>query len=150
MYDLLLELCQNNCFISKQEQCLRDFAWCRCVDQLIETLQQLGLHILAVPLCHVNHLLAGAILHSPAVASASQLKLAALAEALVLPDVAAKAEKQAGPFLLSAAESDGNEKVSGVFHIETLPKTAVVCYSSSSCSTLICSLLVYVKHPYTL
>ena len=75
------------------------------------TLEHLGLHMLAVPLCHVVQLLAGAVLHSPALASASQLRLAALAEALVLPALAARAEKQAGPFQLSAADASQHRQV---------------------------------------
>ena len=75
------------------------------------TLEHLGLHMLAVPLCHVVQLLAGAVLHSPALASASQLRLAALAEALVLPALAARAEKQAGPFQLSAADASQHQQV---------------------------------------
>ena len=62
-------------------------------------------------MCHLKHLLAKAVLHSPALASASQLQLAALAEAVVLPEVAAHFEKKAGLLCLSAAEADLNQKV---------------------------------------
>jgi len=74
-------------------------------------LQQLGLHTLAIPLCHLIHLVAEAVLHSPALASASQLRLAALAEALVLPEAAARTEKQAGAFQLSAADTSQHQQV---------------------------------------
>ena len=74
-------------------------------------LEALYLHTLAIPLCHLKQLLAEAVLHSPALASASQLQLAALAEALVLPEAAAKAEKKAGPLQLSVAQSDQSQKV---------------------------------------
>ena len=74
-------------------------------------LQQLGLHMLAIPLCHLIHLVAGAVLHSPPLASASQLRLAALAEALVLPEAAARAEKQAGGLHLSAADTSQRQQV---------------------------------------
>ncbi|DBA87841.1 TPA: hypothetical protein ACH3X1_004837 [Trebouxia sp. C0004] len=82
----------------------------RCVDQLMTILQQLGLHLLAVPLCHLMYLVAGVVLHSPALASASQFRLAALAEALVLPEAAAKAEKQAGAFQLSASDTSQHQQ----------------------------------------
>lgn len=74
-------------------------------------LQQLGLHMLAIPLCHLIHLVAGAVLRSPALGSASQLRLAALAEALVLPEAAARAEKQAGALQLSAADTSQHQQV---------------------------------------
>ena len=74
-------------------------------------LENLYLHSLAIPMCHLKHLLAGAVLHSPALAAASQLQLAALAEALVLPEAAARAEKKAGPLQLSAAQSEQRAKV---------------------------------------
>lgn len=88
------------------------------------TLEHLGLHMLAVPLCHVVQLLAGAMLHSPALASASQLRLAALAEALVLPALAARAEKQAGPFQLSAADASQHQQVHRV-HINACPQASM-------------------------
>lgn len=74
-------------------------------------LENLYLHSLAIPMCHLKHLLARAVLHSPAMASASQLQLAALAEALLLPEAAARAEKKAGPLQLSAAQSEQWGKV---------------------------------------
>ena len=67
----------------------------RCVDQLMQILELLGLPALAVPLCHLQHVLAEMVLNSSALAAAAHLKLAALAEMLVLPDVTARAEKQA-------------------------------------------------------
>lgn len=84
---------------------------CRCIDQLIAVLEDLYLHTLAIPLCRLKQLLAEAVLHSPALASACQLKLAALAEALVLPEAAARAEKKAGPLQLTAAQSEQCDKV---------------------------------------
>ena len=74
-------------------------------------LANLNLHSLAIPMCHLKHLLAGAVLHSPTLASASQLQLAALAEALVLPEAAARAEEKAGTLHLSAAQSEQWAKV---------------------------------------
>ena len=84
---------------------------CRCIDQVVAVLESLYLHSLAIPMCHLKHLLAGAVLHSPALASASQLQLASLAEALVLPEAAAKAEQKAGVLPLSAAQSEQWGKV---------------------------------------
>lgn len=74
-------------------------------------LEDLYLHTLAIPLCCLKQLLAEAVLHSPALASACQLKLAALAEALVLPEAAARAEQKAGPLQLSAAQTEQCDKV---------------------------------------
>lgn len=74
-------------------------------------LEELYLHPLAIPMCHLKHLLAGAVLHSPALASASQLKLASLAEALVLPEIAARYEGKAESLRLSAAELEQSQKV---------------------------------------
>ena len=84
---------------------------CRCIDQLIVVLEDLYLHTLAIPLCRLKQLLAEAVLHSPALASACQLKLAALAEALALPEAAARAEQKAGPLHLSAVQSEECDKV---------------------------------------
>ena len=110
-------------------------AWCRYIDQLMKILEHLGLHALAVPLCHLAHLLAGAVLQSPALASACQLKLAALAEALVLPDVTARAQKQAGPCQSSAAESSQHQKVNLLcielyYGLVTCVKVLLFCKSS--------------------
>ncbi|KAL3130482.1 hypothetical protein ABBQ38_008299 [Trebouxia sp. C0009 RCD-2024] len=82
----------------------------RCIDQLMIVLEDLYLHTLAIPLCCLKQLLAEAVLHSPALASACQLKLAALAEALVLPEAAARAEQKAGPLQLSAAQTEQCDK----------------------------------------
>ena len=77
----------------------------------MDILQQLELHTLAVPLCHLMQLLARAVLHSPARVAASQLQLATLAEALVLPTMVDRAEQQAGPMQLPVAESSQEAKV---------------------------------------
>ena len=77
----------------------------------MDILQQIELHTLAVPLCHLMHLLARAVLHSPALAAASELQLATLAEALVLPIMADRAEQRAAPLQLPVAESSQEAKV---------------------------------------
>lgn len=79
-------------------------------------LEVLYLHTLAIPMCHLKHLLARTVLHSPALAAASQLQLAALAEALVLPEAAAAAEQKAGPLHLSAAQKEQWSKVIEALH----------------------------------
>lgn len=63
---------------------------------LSETLQALGWHVQALPLCHLEALVAGAVLNRPALVAASHLKLAKLAEALSLRSLADKAQQQAG------------------------------------------------------
>ena len=63
---------------------------------LYQVLQALGWHAQAIPLCHLEALLAGAVLKSPALAAASHLRLAALAEALNLHSLADRAQQQAG------------------------------------------------------
>lgn len=89
---------------------------CRCIDQLLAVLENLYLHTLAIPMCHLKHLLARAVLHSPALAAASQLQLAALAETLGMPEAAAAAEKKAGPLQLSAAQKEKWSKVIEALH----------------------------------
>ena len=71
-------------------------AFCRYVEQLGLTLQGLGWHAQAITLCHLEGLLAGAVLNSPALLSASHAKLACLAEALNLHSLANRARQQAG------------------------------------------------------
>lgn len=71
-------------------------AYCRYVEQLGLTLQGLGWHAQAVTLCHLEGLLAGAVLSSPALLAASHAKLVCLAEALNLQSLADRARQQAG------------------------------------------------------
>ena len=68
----------------------------RYVGLLSQTLQALGWHFQALPLCHLEALLARAVLDSPALVAASNLRLANLAEALNLRSLADKAQQQAG------------------------------------------------------
>ena len=68
----------------------------RYVGVLSQALQALGWHVQALPLCHLEALLGGAVLDSPALVAASNLRLANLAEALNLRSLADKAQQQAG------------------------------------------------------
>lgn len=63
---------------------------------LYQVLHALGWHAQAIPMCHLEALLAGAVLKSPALAAAGHLRLAALAEALNLHSLADRAQQQAG------------------------------------------------------
>lgn len=98
-------------------------------------LENLYLHSLAIPMCHFKHLLAGAVLNSPALASASQLQLAALAEALVLPEAAARAEQKAGSLQHSAAQSEQWGKVleGTSFQTDCRIETRCVCFNLGVC-----------------
>ena len=77
-------------------------------------LKALCLDPLAAPLYHLKHLLAEAVLHSPALAAAAQLQQAALAEALALPEFAARFEAKAGLLRVPSTELEESRKVGGI------------------------------------
>jgi len=78
-------------------------------------LQQLGLLMLAIPLCRLFQV------------------VAALAEALVLPEAAARAEKQAGVFQLSSADTSQHQQVQ--YSAFTLPDAvSAYCLQMSAIS----------------